>query len=221
MLSNSEQPGMKRSIYSSTQCQTSSYGCLRIKQELLGWHQRLGHIAFKKVQHLMKSGFWHTQRQQGNFAQSCMQGKHSKMCRLPICQTKRNCQTNCKGQRGNNQSKSTTPRPRGMRRPFHLFNKGRLYTSRGASKESDMYFGGALFIDQSLGYVHVEFQTSLIPAHILNKASSLISTFLDVQFMCLKSQLQMVKSYRDGNRALIDACISVFLGNMPVQSHWS
>ena len=44
---------------------------------------------------------------------------------------------------------------------FICSNQGRLFTSRGASKESDMYCEGAIFVDQSSAYVHVEHQTEL------------------------------------------------------------
>ena len=44
---------------------------------------------------------------------------------------------------------------------FICSTKGRLLTSHFASKESDMYVGGAIFIDQASGYVHVEHQSEL------------------------------------------------------------
>ena len=53
------------------------------EKELLRWHQRLGHIAFKKMQHLMKS------RVLAHSEATC--GLHSIACRLPpvkcaVCQ---------------------------------------------------------------------------------------------------------------------------------------
>ena len=38
---------------------------------------------------------------------------------------------------------------------------GRLFTSRGKTKESSMYKGGALFVDMATGYVDCGLQTSL------------------------------------------------------------
>ena len=72
------------------------------EKELLRWHQTLGHIAFKKVQHLMKSGVLVYSEATRQLHRFCMQGKNSKMCSLPICQTMstectRDGQTNGKG----------------------------------------------------------------------------------------------------------------------------
>ena len=44
---------------------------------------------------------------------------------------------------------------------FVCSNKGRLFTSHCASKEVDMYCGGAICVDQALGYVHLEHQAQL------------------------------------------------------------
>ena len=44
---------------------------------------------------------------------------------------------------------------------FVCSTKGRLWTSRGRTQDSDLYHGGALFVDQASKYIHVENQVSL------------------------------------------------------------
>jgi hypothetical protein len=44
---------------------------------------------------------------------------------------------------------------------FVCSTKGRLFESRGKTKDSSMYCGGCLFIDHATSYVHVELQSAL------------------------------------------------------------
>jgi hypothetical protein len=44
---------------------------------------------------------------------------------------------------------------------FVCSTKGRLFTSRGKTSDSEMFSGGCLFVDHASGYIHVEFQTHL------------------------------------------------------------
>ena len=136
------------------------------EKELLRWHQHLGHIAFKKVQHLMKSGVL------AHSEATCR--LHCIACRLPpvkcaACQyakqrvrsspgTVTNVIQNCKGviSQGN-----LLPGQEVCIDHFICSMKGRLCKSHGASKDSDMFIGGAIFIDQASGYVHVEHQSKL------------------------------------------------------------
>ena len=136
------------------------------EKELLRWHQHLGHIAFKKVQQLMKSGVLaHSE------ATCCL---HCIACRLPpvkcaACQyakqrvrsipgTATNVIQNCRGviSQGN-----LPPGQEVCINHFICSIKGRLFTSCGSSKDSDIFMGGAVFIDQASGYVHVEHQSKL------------------------------------------------------------
>ena len=44
---------------------------------------------------------------------------------------------------------------------FICSTKGRLFTSRGRTKDSNLYCGGCIFVDHTSGHVHVELQPSL------------------------------------------------------------
>jgi hypothetical protein len=44
---------------------------------------------------------------------------------------------------------------------FVCSTKGRLFTSRGKTSDSEMFSGGCMFVDHASGYLHVEFQTNL------------------------------------------------------------
>ena len=51
---------------------------------------------------------------------------------------------------------------------FICSTKGRLFTSRGKTADSEMFSGGCLFVDHASGYIHVEFQTSLNTHETIN-----------------------------------------------------
>ena len=44
---------------------------------------------------------------------------------------------------------------------FICSTKGRLWTSAGKTKDSEMYDGGCIFVDHGLGHIHVKFQTTI------------------------------------------------------------
>ena len=137
------------------------------EKELLRWHQRLGHMAFKKVVHLMKSGVLATSEQSRRLHRvssklknvkcaACQYAKQRVRSILPTA-----TRTTVQDRKGVLSQGNLLPGQEVCVDHFHCHNKGRLFTSRGASKSSDMYTGGALFVDEASGYMHVEFQTIL------------------------------------------------------------
>ena len=136
------------------------------EKELLRWHQRLGHIAFKKVQHLMKGGVLayseatrHLQRTASRIqAIKCAACQYAKQRAQSAPGVSHKIIKNREGALSQGQ---LFPGQEICVDHFICSNKGRLFTSRGASKESDMYVGGAIFVDQASGYIHTEFQTTL------------------------------------------------------------
>jgi hypothetical protein len=44
---------------------------------------------------------------------------------------------------------------------FICSTRGRLFTSKGKTKESKMYKRGCIFVDSASGYVHIELQATL------------------------------------------------------------
>ena len=133
------------------------------EKKLLRWHQRLGHISFKRVQALFRSGVLsHTE------ATRRLHTAASKIKNPPKCAA---CQFGKQVCRPTNGNKSVAVRERsGVLRQDNLLpgqcfsvdhfvcsTKGRLFTSRGkTSALEQLYCGGCLFVDHASGFVHVE-----------------------------------------------------------------
>ena len=153
------------------------------EKELLRWHQRLGHISFKRVQALFRSGVLsHTEATRRLHTAAC-KIKHPPKC--AACQFGK--QT-CRPAKG---TKTTAVRDRsGVLRQDNLLpgqcisvdhficsTKGRLFTSRGKTSALErLYCGGCLFVDHASGFVHVEHQTSL-SSHDTLRAKELFELF--------------------------------------------
>jgi len=151
------------------------------QKELLHWHQRLGHLPFKKVQCLMKTNV---------LAKSELTKRlHRIACRNdPVkCAACQYAKQQAKSQPGMI-SRIIKDRA-GIQSPGNLLpgqeicvdhficsTKGRLFTSKRKSKDDDMY---AIFVDQSSGYIHIEFQTSMSSHATLRAKESFESTCRD------------------------------------------
>ena len=136
-------------------------------KELLCWHNRLGHIGMRKVQFLMRTGVLATSKATWRLhAAAC------KLTNLPLCSA---CQFGKQRRRPEPGKTTTIVRKRdGALKDQRLLpgqtvsvdhficsTKGRLFTSRGHSKDADMYTGGAIYVDMATDLVHVEFQRHL------------------------------------------------------------
>jgi GAG-pre-integrase domain len=137
------------------------------EKELLRWHYRLGHVGFRKIQFLMRSGV---------LARSeASRRLHTAACKVinpPKCAA---CLYGKQHKRTAPGQQTTAIRDRaGILKDGHLqpgqqvsvdhficSTKGRLLTSKGKTAEKEMYTGGCLFIDHASNYVHVEFQQYL------------------------------------------------------------
>lgn len=135
------------------------------QKELLRWHYRFGHVDIRRVQFVMRKGVLATSPSKRR-----LHALASKIQPLPKCAA---CQFG-------KQVRRTTPGTRTRTVPagkisrdtlfpgqevsvdhFVCSTKGRLWTSRGKSRDQDLYHGGALFVDQASKYIHVENQVSL------------------------------------------------------------
>jgi hypothetical protein len=137
------------------------------QKELLRWHHRLGHVNFRKIQSLMRSGVLCSSEAQRRLHTACC-----KIQQPPLCAA---CQYGKQKRRptpsktasvvtdnvGNLKKDNLLPGQRISVDHFICSTKGRLSTSAGKTKESEMYDGGCIFVDSGSGYVHVEFQTTL------------------------------------------------------------
>ena len=154
------------------------------EKELLRWHNRLGHIGMWKVQFLMQTGVLATsEATQRLHAAAC------KLTNLPLCSACQFGKQRCRPEPG----KTTTvvrerdgalkdqcllPGQTVSVDHFVCSTKGRLFTSRGRSKDADMYTGGAIYVDMATNLVHVEFQRHL------NTHEALVAT-AEFERMCL------------------------------------
>ena len=129
-------------------------------------HQRLGHVAFKKVQNLMKTGVLaHSEQTRRLHRIACRLGP----VKCAACQYAKQKARSAPGSTTKIQADRRGALSQGNLLPgqevcvdhFVCSNKGRLFTSRGATTDANMYCGGAIFIDQSSGHIHVEHQTTL------------------------------------------------------------
>jgi len=148
------------------------------EKEILKWHHRLGHIGFRKVQFLMRTGVLSSSEAQRRL--------HSACCRIekpPLCAA---CQYGKQKRRPTPSKESSVVRDNvGALKKEDLFpgqrvsvdhficsTKGRLFTSAGKTKDSEMYDGGCIFVDHSSGYLYIVFQTT-IDTHETLKAKQL------------------------------------------------
>jgi transposase InsO family protein len=137
------------------------------EKELLRWHQRLGHISYKKVQFLMRTGALAKSEKQKR-----LHATASRLDNVPLCAA---CQFGKQRQRSAPGMKHVTDKQvSGALKSGHLYpgqcvsadhficsTRGRLFTSKGKSKANDMYTGGCLFVDHCSTHIDCQFQTHL------------------------------------------------------------
>ena len=137
------------------------------QKELLRWHQRLGHLAFKKIQHLMRTGVLsHTE------ATRSLHTMSSKLKEMPKCAA---CLFGKQSARPSPGSVTRVVKDRaGILRAGNLLPgsevsvdhfissvEGRLFTGFNRGISMNKYIGGCIFVDHASSHIHVEFQTSL------------------------------------------------------------
>jgi hypothetical protein len=137
------------------------------QKELVRWHNKLGHVGYKRVQSLMRSGtLAHSEATRRLHTAAC------KITELPKCAA---CQFGKQKRRPTPGKTSSIVRDRaGVLSQDHLSpgqrvsvdhfvcsTKGRLFSSKGKSNDNEMYCGGCIFVDHSSNQVHVEFQAHL------------------------------------------------------------
>jgi hypothetical protein len=144
------------------------------EKELLRWHFRLGHVHFRRLQFLLRSGALSSTDSARRLQTAC-----AKLRRFPMCAA---CQF--AKQRARSTPGQTVHAVRdavdSLRRDqlfagqrvsvdhFHAATKGRSVKSRGKSPpDSSKYVGGSIFCDHATGFIHIEFQYHLTAADTL------------------------------------------------------
>ena len=138
------------------------------EKELLRWHCRLGHLAFRKIQHLMRTGVLSNSE--------TTRSLHVKACKItspPKCAAclygKQTCRPTTgtrtsivKDKQGVLRSGNLVPGQEVSVDHFVCSTKGRLFSGfNKGNQEGKLYCGGCIFMDHSSGFIHIEFQTSL------------------------------------------------------------
>ena len=143
----------------------ANYNLSEAEKELLRWHFRLGHIGMRKIQFLMKTGVLGTSESLRR-----LQSKSASLTNLPrctACQYGKQKRTPAPGKTSHvirDKAGAITkdhllPGQEVSVDHFKCSTKGRLFTSMGKTAESDMYTGGAIFVDHASNYIDVQFQT--------------------------------------------------------------
>ena len=139
------------------------------EKELLRWHERLGHIAFHKVQNLMRSGVLAMSESARRIHRSASQLKPIRCAACLFAKQRARSAPGLKTsllkhRSGILKNNSLQPGQEVSVDHFICSQKGRLFTSRGKTSDSSMYSGGCIFVDHASGYIHVEFQ-SVMSSH--------------------------------------------------------
>ena len=137
------------------------------EKELLRWHFKLGHITFSKVQHLMRSGILAHFEGMRRLHKAASSLNHAPKC--AACTFAKQRVRSSPGRKisgiqdvaGTLRANNIFPGKEVSVDHFICSCKGRLFTSKGKSKDSDMYCGGCIFVDHCSSYIFIEFQTTL------------------------------------------------------------
>ena len=137
------------------------------EKELLNWHEKLGHIAFAKVQFLLRSGVLATSDAARRLHRSAASLSPLKCaaCLYAKQRTRsipgRTSHAIVQSRSGVLKKNNLLPGQEVSVDHFICSQKGRLFTSRGKSSDKDMFAGGCIFADHASNYLHVEFQSSM------------------------------------------------------------
>jgi hypothetical protein len=137
------------------------------QKELLRWHTRLGHVGFKRVQYLLRSGVLGVTDAMRRLQVSAAKMKIVPKCAACLFGKQKNRSTpgrritHVGGETGQIRSEQYAPGQKVSVDHYICSTKGRLYTSYGKTDDSSMYSGGCIFVDHASGYVHNEFQAQM------------------------------------------------------------
>ncbi|KAI2514061.1 hypothetical protein MHU86_445 [Fragilaria crotonensis] len=138
------------------------------EKELLRWHYRLGHVGFKKVQFILRSGVVSKTEESRRLQTAacrltsfpkCAACQYGKQHRRPIPGTTPS--SIVKDRAHALKTDNLLPGQRISVDHFICSTRGRLLTSAGKTKLDDMYTGGCIFVDHASGFIFVEHQVSL------------------------------------------------------------
>ena len=132
---------------------------MEAEKELLRWHYRLGHIGFKKIQFLLRTGVLsqtETSRRLHSAAckiinpPRCAACQYGKQHRRPIPGTTPS--TVIRDRANALKTDNLLPGQRISVDHYICSTRGRLLTSAGKTRKEDMYCGGCIFVDHATGF---------------------------------------------------------------------
>lgn len=136
------------------------------QRELLKWHFRLGHVNYRTVQTIMKTGA---------LGITALITAASKLVSMPICPSCQfgkakkksiNPKGSDKGQTADSRTHESLskdilhPGQQISMDHFSVTQRGQLFNSKGNTQKEFMYSGGCMFYDHASGYSGVEFQVN-------------------------------------------------------------
>ena len=141
-----------------------------VEKELLRWHQRLGHLSFRKVQFLMRTGVLASSTEKRSLHTAAARIRIAPKC--AACQFGKQTVRSIKPRSGSHTVRDTPPQGTttlGVHLPgqrvfvdhFVTSTRGIRLTSRGGRNPSNMFSGGCIFVDGASGLIHVEHQIHL------------------------------------------------------------
>ena len=145
----------------------SNLNLTEAEKELLRWHHCLGHLSFRKIQFIMRTGVLrrseshrslHTAARRIVNPPKCAACQYGKQHQRPA---PAKISSAIKDRAGVLKAENLVPGQQVSIDHFICGTKGRLFSSAGKSLNSDMFAGGCLFIDHASNFVHVEFQKHL------------------------------------------------------------
>lgn len=155
-------------IATISEVSNANHNLSEAEKELLRWHYKLGHIGFKKVQFLLRTGVLsQTEASRRLHLAACKVTNHPKCA---ACQYGKQHRRPIPGTTPSSvirdrahilKADNLHPGQRVSVDHFVCSTRGRLTTSAGRTKSDDMFSGGCLFVDHASGYVHVEMQVNL------------------------------------------------------------
>ena len=137
------------------------------EKELLRWHCKLGHLSFKKVQHLMRTGVLsnteatrrlHTAACKIITAPKCTACLFAKQTARPTAGTSISI---VKDRAGVLKQGNLLPGQEVSVDHFICSTKGRLFSGYNKGSDTSRFCGGCIFVDHASGFLHVEHQSSL------------------------------------------------------------
>jgi hypothetical protein len=143
------------------------------QKELLRWYQRLGHISFAKVKHLLDSGA--LAKSESATRRLVHRSAGLPSCFIPKCsaclyakQRRRPAPTRCRvkvsDRDGVLRQGNLMPGQEVSVDHFMCSQRGHLLQTRGKESDKDKYCGGCIFVDHASNYVHIEFMQASLDA---------------------------------------------------------